>query len=279
MTAPTSSEALLAVEDLQVQFGGVRALDGVSLRVPTGGVVGLIGPNGAGKTTLINAATGVVSARRGSVAFGGEPILGHTTAAIARRGIARTFQRPELFPDLSVREHLVLALRARRQLPPLWRDLLGLGRTRRPSGDEVALVEGVLERLGITELADGLPDELPHGSRRLVEVARATVSEPRLLLLDEPSAGLDSAETVQFGEALLELCGPHGTTALLIEHDLDLVTMVCDYVFVLDFGRIIGEGTAAEVISSPIVRAAYLGHGWDGGDTTPAAPPTEVVGQ
>ena len=247
------SGAMLEIEDLSVTFGTQKALDGVSLSVPPHVAFGLIGPNGAGKSTLIDAVTGYLSGARGQVRFEGEMVSGLSPHQRAQRGMARTFQTLELFEDLTVRENLLVAAQRRRW----WERFVDLARPARSAGPEQSVRE-VLELLEISELADRLPLELSHGHRNVVSVARALAAEPRLVLLDEPAAGLDQAESEQLGRRLRRLVD-RGVTVLLIDHDMSLVLGVCDRIHVLDFGRTIGEGTPGEIREMDAVIGAYLG--------------------
>ncbi|WP_208823032.1 ABC transporter ATP-binding protein [Pseudonocardia alni] len=243
---------LLELSALTVQYGGVRAVDAVSLDVPEGAFVGLIGPNGAGKTTFIDAVTGLVPAS-GSVRFDDREIARLPAHRRARAGLARTFQSIELFDDLTVRENLLVAAER-----ASWLSMLRAMVRPAPSPDAEERVERALDCLGITDLAEHTPDEISLGRRKLVTVARALAADPRMVLLDEPAAGLDSTESAELGRRLRQLTGD-GRTVLLVDHDMGLVSSVCDHVYVLDFGRIIAEGTAATVLRDPRVVTAYLG--------------------
>ena len=248
--------ALLEVRDLTVGYGGVLANDAVTLDVDAGTVVGLIGPNGAGKTSLIDAVTGFTTARSGSVRFDDRDVTRARPAALARAGLARTFQSIELFEDLSVRHNLAAAA-ARHVWYALALDLVAPGRRAHDVDREV---DAILTELGIEHLADAAPRQLSHGQRTLVGVARALASRPKLLVLDEPTAGLDPAETRALGERLRHLAAD-GLGVLLIDHDMDLVFDVSDRIAVLDFGRVIAAGAPAEVRRDARVVAAYLGSG------------------
>jgi branched-chain amino acid transport system ATP-binding protein len=236
---------VLQVDDVQVRFGGVQALSGVSLTVPDGSLVGLIGPNGAGKTTLFNVVTGLEKPFAGSVRLGGEDVTGLPPHQRARRGLGRTFQRIEVFSSLSVHENVLAAAEARRS----WA---------KDGGDPRHAASQVLERVGLRAVEHERVDRLSTGLLRLVELARALASQPQVLLLDEPGSGLDTAESAALGDLLLELVDD-GRSILLVEHDVDLVMRVCLENSVLDFGRVIAHGTPAEVQQDAAVQAAYLG--------------------
>jgi branched-chain amino acid transport system ATP-binding protein len=253
----TDAPPVLEVRDLTVTYGGLRALDGVSLQVPRGGLVGLIGPNGAGKTTLFGAVSGLVRPRSGRVLIDGVDVTRASPQARARRGLGRTFQRLELFGELTVREHLVVAYRARAGRARLALDLIGLGR--RPYPGEREEVEALLALLGLEGVADHPARSLPLGTGRLVEVARALAARPRVLLLDEPSSGLDADETARLANVLARLPAERGTALLLVEHNVEMVLGLVERVTVLDFGVVIAEGTPAEIRASAAVQAAYLG--------------------
>jgi len=240
------SAPALSARGVTVHFGGNRALDDVDLDAHAGCVTGLIGPNGAGKTTLFNVVCGMQRPDEGAVELGGRDITGLATHERARAGLARTFQRLELFGVLTARGNVALAadLACRR----------GRHDGRRP--DEVA--GALLDRVGLAGVADVRADQLPTGQARLVELARALASGPEVLLLDEPASGLDEAETAAFGQLLRSLAD-EGMAVLLVEHDVPLVMAVCDVVHVLDVGRVLAAGTPAEVRADEAVHAAYLG--------------------
>jgi len=247
---------LLSVRALSKSFGGITAVSQVTFTVERGQSVGLVGPNGAGKTTLFNCVSGQVHLDAGSVEFEGRDLRRMPTYRRARLGIGRTFQRVELFPDMTVREHLLVAERARRGGGRLWRDLLDLSR---PTPDELARAEHVLDLVGITALGSTPAAALGLGSCRLVELARALVGEPKLLMADEPSSGLDENETHELAKALRTLQVEKGMAVLLVEHDLEMVAEVVDRVIVMDLGHVIAQGTFDEVMAEPGVRRAYLG--------------------
>lgn len=237
--------ALLEVSDIGVRFGGNVALDGVSLAADPGVVTGLIGPNGAGKTTLFNVITGLQPPTQGRVRLDGKDISKLSPTARARRGLARTFQRLELFSLLSVRENIRVAADVRKG----WS---------RDKSNPAQVVEEIIERVGLTGLADERVDSLPTGQCRLVELGRCLATKPKVLLLDEPASGQDESETVVFA-ALLRTLAAEGIAVVLVEHDVHLVMDVCSHVHVLDFGQIIASGTPSEIQSDQAVLSAYLG--------------------
>ena len=249
--------ALLDATGITKRFAGITALDAVDLTVDAGERVGLIGPNGAGKTTFFNCVLGVLRPERGRVLVGGEDVTRQPVHRIARRGIGRTFQRIELFPESTVREHLLIAERTRRGDGRLWKDLLGRGR---PRADEVARCDEVLGLLGIADLADEPVERLTLGKGRLVEVGRALMTDPKLLLLDEPSSGLDREETAALARTLADVQAAKGFAILLVEHDVDFVASFTERSYVLDFGRVIAEGPTREILRTDAVREAYLGN-------------------
>jgi branched-chain amino acid transport system ATP-binding protein len=240
---------LLAVEQVVVRFGGVLALDEVDLEVDEGAITGLIGPNGAGKTTLFNVICGLQGTETGHVRLGDDLLDKRSPHHRARAGIARTFQRLEVFGSMTARDNVRVAVEVRRS----WSK-----EARRHGPAPLDRADELLARVGLTEVADARVDALPTGLARLVEVARALATEPRVLLLDEPSSGLSEAETDDFG-ALLSGLAADGLAILLVEHDVELVMRVCGRIHVLDFGRIIAVGSPAEVQRDSNVQAAYLG--------------------
>jgi branched-chain amino acid transport system ATP-binding protein len=261
------SAAVLEARGVSVRFGGLLALREVDLAVPPAGIVGLVGPNGAGKTTLFGVLSGIVTPTTGAVFINGRDVSRYSPQRRARAGLARTFQRTELFADLTVREHLVLAHRARHSPPRLWLDLLGRAAARSAAAghaapgraDETRRVGELLTVLGLADVADRPARTLPLGTGRLVEVARALATDPAVILLDEPSSGLDVHETEQLATTLTRARASHDVALVLVEHDLDLVLGMSDVVHVLDFGRMIASGTPAAIRDDPRVRAAYIG--------------------
>ena len=246
--------ALLETRGLTVSYGGLHANDAIDLDCPAGKLVGLIGPNGAGKTTLIDAITGFTPISHGTVSFDGHDLAGVGPDKRSLMGLTRTFQSLELFEDLSVRDNLLAAAER-----PRWYSMLSdVVAPRRNENGHRAQVEWVLDAFRVAPLADMMPNDLSHGQRKLVSVARALAARPRFVLLDEPAAGLDTAESKMLGSHLRE-CLTSEMGMFLIDHDMGLVLNVCDYIYVLDFGRIIAQGTPTEVRANPAVIAAYLG--------------------
>ncbi|MGD0378475.1 MAG: ATP-binding cassette domain-containing protein [Acidimicrobiales bacterium] len=248
----------LAIEEISVRFGGLQALQGVNLDVHAGAVNGLIGPNGAGKTTLFNVITGLQPPTQGRVRLGGDDITRLSPHHRARLGVARTFQRLELFGTLTARENVQMAAETRRRRPT--------GVTSRAEADII------LAHVGLTHVADEPTDLLPTGLARLVELGRALATGPSVLLVDEPSSGLNQEETVELGRVLMDLA-QRGMAVLLVEHDMSLVMNICDHVSVLDYGEIIAHGDPATVQADPAVQAAYLG----AVDDAPVPEPSSAV--
>ena len=255
---------LLEVVDLSVRYGGMVAVDGVTFDVEPGQVVGLIGPNGAGKTSCIDGLTGFHPLSRGIVRFAGEDVTDLPPQQRARRGFVRTFQALDLFEDLTVRQNLDVGATT-----PTWRDTLA--DALRPRRRDAAAVNEALELVGLSDLAHRHPSDLSNGQRHLVALGRALVARPRLVLLDEPAAGLDEQESTELGELLRRLPG-RDITVLIVDHDMSLVLGVCDQINVLDVGSLIASGTPAEVRVDPTVIAAYLGTGTTPTDPEPSRP-------
>jgi branched-chain amino acid transport system ATP-binding protein len=233
--------SLLEVEEVVVRFGGVVAVNGATFAVPAGEVVGLMGPNGAGKTTLFNVITGLQEPTHGRVRFDGRDITDEAPRRRALAGIGRTFQRLEVFGSLSVGDNIRVAAEMR-----------GLENPER-------IRDELLEKVGLTAFADTPADAVPTGIARLTELARALACDPRLLLLDEPSSGLNEQETQAFAALVRSLAEDEGRSVLIVEHDVELVLGVCTTIHVLDFGTIIASGTPEQVQSDPRVQDAYLG--------------------
>ena len=244
--------AALETKGLSVNFGGVHALVDVDLAVPEGTLVGLIGPNGAGKTTFIDAISGFVNCS-GSIELGGRDLTRARPHVRSEMGLARTWQSIELFDDLTVEENLEVVARP----PSMWstvKEVVG----RSPEATSTA--RDVLARVGLQDIAGAMPSELSQGQRKLVGVARALASEPQLVCMDEPAAGLDTSESEELGRQLRASVND-SMAMLLVDHDMGLVLGVSDYVYVLEFGKIIAHGKPEEVRNDPAVITAYLGSG------------------
>lgn len=249
----------LCCREATVRYGGLLAVDSVDIDVPPRALVGLVGPNGAGKSTLFGIMSGLIRPSRGTVAIDGEDVTHASPQLRADRGLARTFQHPEMFAGLTVRQHLVLAHRTRTAKRRIWSDLFTLGSLRRADPEEKAVVDDLIDSLGLAPVADRLADGLPLGVDRLVELGRALATSPSILLLDEPSSGLDSTETSEFENTLRRIVTERGVSVLIVEHDVELVMRLCATIYVLDFGALIASGTPDEIRRDPRVRAAYLG--------------------
>ncbi|MHB1891509.1 MAG: ABC transporter ATP-binding protein [Acidimicrobiales bacterium] len=251
--APGSGpEIALEVEEISVRFGGLQALQDVSLEVPAGTVCGLVGPNGAGKTTLFDVITGLLEPDRGRVRVGGVDVTSLPAHRRAKMGLSRTFQRLELFWSLSAGDNVKVGVEAS------WARRRGGSAHPDDAAHPESTARMLMDRVGLGDLAEAAVDCLTTGSARLVELARALAVQPRIILLDEPGSGLDSAERAVLADLLRDLAAS-GTAVLLVEHDVDLVMRTCEHVTVLDFGKVIASGTPHEVRSSPAVQAAYLG--------------------
>ena len=266
----------LVARDVTVRFGGLMALSEVSLEVEPGHIAGLVGPNGAGKSTLLGVLSGLQRANAGRVWLCGQDVTNASPRARARMGLARTFQQPELFVGLTVREHLTLAYRAHVARQRLWRDMFDPRSLLPPSKEETERIDGILEMLRLTRVAEAPVAALPLGILRLVEVGRALASEPRVLLLDEPLSGLDlkaSENLLGVFRQIVDASDPP-LSMVLVEHDVAAVLSLSDIVFVLDFGERIAVGSPGEIRNDPAVRAAYLGDSEPVGRTTVAAAPS-----
>lgn len=245
------------MKGIDVHFGGLKALREVNLSAEAGTVTGLIGPNGAGKTTLFNVICGLLEPDRGTVALDGTALGGRPAYRRARLGIARTFQRLEVFGSLSARDNILVAAEVHRS----WSH---------QRYEPASVADAILERVGISHVAGEQVDSLPTGIARLVELGRALATQPKLLLLDEPSSGLDEDESAEFGRLLAGLAAD-GLGILLVEHDIELVMSVCSLIHVLDFGAILAVGAPKEIQADEKVRAAYLGVEGEVDLTVPAA--------
>ena len=250
--------AILSGTQISVNFRGLKALQQVDIRVPEGAITGLVGPNGAGKSTLLGVLSGDVVAQQGTVRLGGKDVSGLAPEVRVRRGLARTFQLPQLFDELSVREHLTLPRRLAQAPSRAWSDPL-TGRFLQPDVAEDHEVDALLSSLGLEHVAGTPAGALPLGLSRLVEIARAAATHPKVILLDEPFSGLNPAESRLLSEALANISKAQDIALVLVEHDVEVVFGLSERVFVLDFGVLIAEGTPAEIRRNPAVRSAYLG--------------------
>ncbi len=257
-TSLMDSRPLLAVRDVVVRFGGIVALDGVSFDLPAGRILGLIGPNGAGKTTLFNCLSRLYTPASGDVQFEGASILGRPPHRIAEIGIGRTFQNLALFRGLTVLENVLVGGHTRTR-SDFFSDALGLPGVRRQDQDLARWAGEVIDYLGLGEVARRPVMGLPFGTQKRVELARALVMRPKLLLLDEPAGGLNHEEVADLGRLIRQIRDDHGITVLLVEHHMGLVMSVSDIVVALDFGRKIAEGPPAAVQRDEAVIRAYLG--------------------
>jgi ABC-type branched-subunit amino acid transport system ATPase component len=246
----------LKADRIEVRFGGLLAVDGVTIHAPDGHVTGLIGPNGAGKTTTFNAINGLTKPNKGAVFVAGSNVSRRGVAARAQRGLGRTFQKMELFDTLTVRENVEAGAEAAMAgSNPITQFASRPGQRAQVR----AAADSAIELCELSSVADTPAASLSTGQRRLVELARCLAGPFGMLLLDEPSSGLDPAETKRFGEVLKRVVADCGVGILLVEHDMSLVLDICTHVYVLDFGELIFDGTPAEISASPIVQAAYLG--------------------
>lgn len=244
--AVRTGTAVLEVRDVAVHFGGVKAVDGLSLSLTPGKIFGILGPNGSGKSTLLAAITRLVPLTRGQLLFEGEPYSDVPPHAVAKRGIARTFQTVRLLEGRTVRENILLGT-----------DALARGRAGRREAEQ--RVAEAMELTGLTEVQKLRPDELSYGYQRRVEIARAIAMNPRLLLLDEPTAGMNKQEREEVSALMRKLQQERGLTQLLIEHDVQMMVDTCDYLFAMNFGVLITEGEPDSVVRDPAVQEAYLG--------------------
>ena len=246
LSAPaTDPAAVLSIEGVSVRFGGIDAVSDVAFAAHSGQITGVIGPNGAGKTTTFNVITGLQTPSRGRVMIGGRDVSKLPPYKRARLGVARTFQRLEVFGSLTVYENILAAAEFHRS----W------SHDRTPPRDVAA---EIIRRVGLGSVVDARVDSLPTGLARLVELGRALATRPRLLLLDEVGSGLSHNEAAALGDLMVELA-TDGMAILLVEHHMDLVMRVCTRIYVLDFGRVIAQGTPTEIQNDPVVQAAYLG--------------------
>lgn len=250
--------ALVEVNNLAVQFGGIRAVDGVTFRISPGEIYTIIGPNGAGKTTIFNLISRIYDPTEGTIEFNGRDITREEPHRIAQLGIARTFQNIELFENATVLDNLLLG-RHRHRRTQFWQDIVFLPVVRRQELEQREKVEEVIDFLDLQHYRDQFVRSLPYGVRKVVELARALSTEPELLMLDEPSSGLNVEETRDMSFWIRDIRQQLGITLLMVEHDMKLVAEVSDRVLALNDGRVLSEGSPSSVQDNPDVVAAYLG--------------------
>jgi branched-chain amino acid transport system ATP-binding protein len=250
--------AVLSVKNLSKSFGGLMAVMGVEFEVAEGEIFGLIGPNGAGKTTLFNMLTGLTKPSAGTVTFRGEDITGRDPAVIARMGMARTFQNIRLFGGMSVLDNVRVPLHAKKDAG-IWANILGLGAARENEREALERARRLVELVGLTDRIGTPAASLPYGARRRLEIARALALSPKLLLLDEPAAGMNNKETAQLGTIIRRIRDELRIGVVLVEHDMELVMDISDRITVLHFGSVLAEGTPRQIQDNPEVVAAYLG--------------------
>lgn len=248
---PVGGTPVLEARDVAIHFGGVKAVDGVTLELGGSRIFGLLGPNGSGKSTILAGITRLVDLKSGTLAFDGDDYTKSPSHTLARRGMARTFQTVRLLADLTVEQNILLGA-----------DVDRAGTSRRSS--EAARKERVqraVERTGLQHFVKWRPAELSYGVQRRVEIARAIVQEPRVLLLDEPVAGMNKGEKAEIAELLASLRS-EGLTQLLVEHDVQMMVDTCDYLYAMNFGKLIAQGLPREVVKTAAVQEAYMGKGW-----------------
>ncbi|MEO8296415.1 MAG: ABC transporter ATP-binding protein [Burkholderiales bacterium] len=255
-----TADPIIKVRDVRVSFGGIVALDAVSFDVPRGGIAGLIGPNGAGKTTLFNCLSRIYTPDAGSIAFDGNELLRQPPHRIAGLGIGRTFQNLALFGDLTVRDNVRVGAHAR--FPSnMVSDILRVGRSRRNEQDIDRQTDEMIDYMGLAQVQEVIVSDLPFGTQKRVEMARALAMSPKLLLLDEPACGLNHEEVEALGSLIRRVRDERSISILLVEHHMHLVMSICDSIVALNFGRQIASGTPDQVRNNPAVIAAYLGTG------------------
>jgi len=260
-----NENAVLEVKNLSINFGGLKAVENVSFNLKKGQIVGLIGPNGAGKTTIFNLLTGVYAPTDGSILLNNDSIVDKKTYQINQAGVARTFQNIRLFKSMTVLENVKTAMNSKMKYPVI----SGVLRTPGWRNEEELATQRAINLLRVLDLdgyAHAKAGSLPYGQQRKLEIVRALATRPRVLLLDEPAAGMNPTETRELLEAIQVIRELFSLSILLIEHDMTFVMEICEYIFVLDYGRIIASGVAETVRNDPRVIAAYLGGGDTDGD-------------
>ena len=250
--------AILEVKNLGISFGGLRAVDGFNIKIEKGQLYGLIGPNGAGKTTIFNMLTGVYKPTDGLIELDGQNITGKKTIEINKAGIARTFQNIRLFKDLTVLDNVKVGLHNHHKYSTL-SGILRLPSYHKVEKEMNAEAMELLEVFGLDGEANQLASNLPYGKQRKLEIARALATEPKLLLLDEPAAGMNPNETIELMETIRFVRDKFDMTVLLIEHDMKLVSGICEELTVLNFGQVLAQGKTSDVLNNPEVIKAYLG--------------------
>lgn len=257
-TQPDPSQALLLARDVTMRFGGVTAVSELSLAVPRGAIAGIIGPNGAGKTTAFNVLSGFYTPQEGDVTFDGQSIKGRKPSEICRLGMARTFQNIRLSQAMTVQENIMVGCHVRRHCP-WWMAPLGLPAYWREEDAIVEKSRRLAERVGLGAHLEEKAGSLPYGAQRRLEIARALATEPRLLLLDEPAAGMNPQESLELMHFIGHIRDEFDLTILLIEHDMKVVMGVCQYIWVMEYGALIAEGGPDAIRANPVVIRAYLG--------------------
>lgn len=256
--ASVKQNSILLTDNITMQFGGIRAVSNLSLDIAPGQIVGLIGPNGAGKTTAFNMITGVYKPTLGSVNFNGNDITGHKPNQITELGIARTFQNIRLFSSMTVLENVMLSKHVRLKAHPL-EGIFGLPRYTKSRKRHYEECMDLLEQVQLADLADEQATSLPYGKQRRLEIARALATQPKMILLDEPAAGMNPQESLELMEFIAKIRGQFDLTVLMIEHHMEVVMGICEHIVVLDHGETIAQGTPTEIQNNQQVIEAYLG--------------------